>query len=33
MNLDSLIKYLVWIVVFIIASLGIYSLMKVLGVV
>lgn len=33
MNFDELIKYIIWIVIFVIALLGLYSLFKSLGVI
>ena len=33
MNLDEMIKYIIWIVIFVIALLGLYSLFKGLGVI
>jgi hypothetical protein len=33
MNLDEIIKYLLWIVIFAIALLGLYSLFRSLGVI
>ena len=33
MNFDELIKYIIWMVIFVIALLGLYSLFKSLGVI